>query len=157
MAKRGMRRTGVAVLVVLVLGALMLVTSGCDRGSGIDKAHLARGAALYAQHCARCHGAQAEGQLPAIPFGSADAERGFLAPALNGQGHCWYHSPAELFALIRDGTGVAGSPMPAWGERLSDTELVALIGYLHSLWPKRLQANYAARYAEELARLRERL
>jgi mono/diheme cytochrome c family protein len=137
------------LLAVLVLALL----SGCQRNFEPRPAQVSRGAALFAQHCAHCHGDKGIGKDPHNPFGSADPAKGFLAPALNGQGHCSYHLPYELFGLIKHGTGIKGSPMPAWGGRLSDGDIKAIIAYLFWLWPHGIQRLYAAHNLEPLRKL----
>ena len=103
------------------------------------------GAAIYASQCARCHGVRGVGQDPRRPFGGIDPALGLLAPSLDGQGHCWFHPPEELFHIIKEGSGIANSPMPPWGDRLSDAQIRAVIAYLHSLWPRHIQRLYKRR------------
>jgi mono/diheme cytochrome c family protein len=110
--------------------------------AGCQSREVRQGQALYASQCARCHGEEGVGQDPRRPFGGIDPALGPIAPALNGRGHCWYHPPGELFQIVKDGSSVPGSPMPAWGDRLSDTQIRAVIAYLHSLWPRYIQRQY---------------
>lgn len=68
-------------------------------------ADLPRGQALYARHCASCHGATGEGDGPGARF---------LLPApANLAAHDY--TPARLAQILWD--GVAGSAMPAWRDR----------------------------------------
>jgi mono/diheme cytochrome c family protein len=124
---------------MLALLAALTVGAGCER---TRTPQVRQGAALYAAHCVRCHGEGAVGQDPRRPFGGVDPRLGLLAPALDGRGHCWQHPPHELFELIKHGSSLPGSPMPAWGGRLNDADIRALIAYLHSHWPRRIQRQH---------------
>ena len=96
---------------------------------------VARGAALYAQHCAACHGARAEG-APNWHRPGADGKP--PAPPLDGSGHAWHHPQAQLKQTILDGTQGRGGGMPAWRGKLSEAEVDAVIAWFQSLWPPEL-------------------
>ena len=135
---RAPHRVLLALAVALLAGGLV---TGCHRGD------VARGRAVYERHCTRCHGPNGEGQNPAKPWGSlVPTVEGYIAPALDGRGHCWYHTPDEMFALIKHGTGRPGSTMPAWGVLLRDEDILRVIAYIRSLWPRRLR-----KFADSLA------
>lgn len=96
------------------------------------------GAAVYAQHCAACHGAQLEGQ----PNWRERSPDGLLpAPPHDESGHTWHHPDALLFAITKQGISqVIGQPdyrsiMPAYGGVLSDEEIVAVLSWIKSQWP----------------------
>jgi len=74
-----------------------------------------RGQAVYAANCAACHGEAGDGSGLA---GAAD----FTDVAFMRQ-----EKPAEFFEAIRD--GVAGSAMPAWGDRLTEMEIWDVLYY----------------------------
>ena len=127
--------------VVLIAAALLV--GGCtDRSATssaekpLDRAQAALGAKVYAQHCAACHGARLEGQANwrlRLPNGRLPA------PPHDDTGHTWHHPDLVLYETIRDGMGDPlrpGSPlrMPAWGGKLSDAEIRAVIEYFKSLW-----------------------
>ncbi len=88
---------------------------------GLDLA--ARGAAIYADDCAGCHGAPgqkpmafAKGMLPDPPdLAKAEAD--------------W--TPAELFWIVKHGIKMSG--MPAWGAAHSDADLWAVVAFLRDL------------------------
>ena len=138
---------------VLGLAILLMALAGCERQWAPRHADVAQGAALYAMHCANCHGPQGVGQNPADPFGSADPAVGFVAPALDGQGHCSAHTPAELMTLVRQGSSVPGSPMLGFGEKLSEAEQRSMVSYLFSLWPRPIQRIYEQQHRTELHRV----
>jgi len=94
-------------------------------------------AALYAQHCAACHGARGEGQPN---WWKAGPNGRLPAPPLDATGHAWQHADAELTELLTEGMATVAGPdyqtdMPAYGGRLSAPEIAALVGWMKSLWP----------------------
>ena len=96
-----------------------------------------QGETLYQRECARCHGADLKG------------ESGWQNPAANGRikapphdetGHTWMHSEQELFQLVKSGPGATAAPgyvsdMPAFGGRLTDDEIRAVLEFIASRWP----------------------
>jgi mono/diheme cytochrome c family protein len=103
-----------------------------------DAKLVARGQAVYRQHCAACHGVELEGQ----PDWKSRNERGRLpAPPHDASGHTWHHDDEVLFEVTKYGLGKhspAGyqSDMPAFGDKLSDDEIVAVLAYIKSRWPE---------------------
>jgi len=96
------------------------------------------GAALYARHCASCHGANLEGQ-PA--WRQPLPEGGYPAPPHDPSGHTWHHPDAQLFGITKLGgqaTAPAGfqSRMPAFRDVLSDAEIWAVLDFIKSTWPE---------------------
>ncbi len=123
-----------------VLGVLAVVTllAACERRTpapvpgerlfSVEK--VMQGARLYQQHCAQCHGPEAQGhpdwQTPGV----------VAAPPLDASGNAHRRAPAELAAVIRDGAARNGVPvMPGWKGRLSDGEVEAVIAWFQALWP----------------------
>lgn len=72
-----------------------------------DPAARARGAALFAEHCALCHGPRADGR--------GRRRTGFARPPADLRDPAWQTraTPRRTFAVIRE--GVAASGMPSWG------------------------------------------
>jgi len=87
-----------------------------------------QGNALYATHCAACHGDQGQG---ALNWTQADAAGIRPAPPLNGSGHAWHHSLADLTHTVIQGRGA----MPAWKDTLTEEEIMATLAWAQSLWP----------------------
>jgi mono/diheme cytochrome c family protein len=132
---------GLALAAVLVLW--LWPSSAGEPGSGWrDPEVTARGEALFRQNCSSCHGAAGIGENPARPMGGDKPEGGFLAPALDGTGHAWHHSPATLFGIIRNGSPARDSPMRGFAAMLSDEEISTVIAYFRSLWPPEIQDRY---------------
>jgi len=74
------------------------------------------GALLFQTYCAACHGFQGEGRI---------------GPALNAAGRVPRMDEATLREIIQQGR--PGTAMPAWGGRLSEEEIEALIRFLREL------------------------
>lgn len=96
------------------------------------------GKALYDGYCASCHGLALEGQ----PNWMTRDERGRLpAPPHDASGHTWHHSDRQLLAITRDGLAAIApryeTDMPAFGDRLSDAEILSILDYIKSYWPER--------------------
>ena len=131
------------VLNTLLLGLVAL--SGCDAGHPVDdpradprdsvKAEL--GAKVYAQHCAACHGAKLEGQADwrrRLPNGRMPA------PPHDESGHTWHHPDQVLFGITKHGLVPPYAPrdypsdMPAFGGKLTDDEIWAVLTFIKSRW-----------------------
>jgi mono/diheme cytochrome c family protein len=107
-----------------------------------DPEVVAQGRALYADHCAACHGANLEGQPD---WRQADADGYLPAPPHDETGHTWHHPDALLVEITRDGTeAVVGggyrSNMAGFGGNLSDDEIIAVLAFIKSTWPPRIIA-----------------
>lgn len=90
--------------------------------------YIAQGAAVYAQYCASCHGAKAEG----TPAG----------PSLDGSGHTWHHPLHVLRDKIENGFRV----MPAYRDRLSAQEIDNSIVWFQSLWSDEVYRTWYNRW-----------
>jgi mono/diheme cytochrome c family protein len=106
---------------------------------------VARGKAVYAQHCASCHGANLEGQADwrrRLPNGRLPA------PPHDASGHTWHHSDKQLFAMIRNGTAAMmpgyQTDMPAYMNTLSDADIWAVLSFIESTWPADIRARQQA-------------
>ena len=111
------------------------------------------GQQLYAMNCAACHGANLQGQ----PDWKHRLANGRMpAPPHDVTGHTWHHSDRDLFNLTKLGVAaVMGdgyeSDMPAFGEKLSDDDITAVLDYIKSTWPQRAQDSQAAITAADIS------
>jgi mono/diheme cytochrome c family protein len=139
------------LLLIINVGAILFLLVACGtrpttRPTNLadpgNRAQVALGQDIYARTCASCHGANLEGQpnwQQELPTG------GRPAPPHDETGHTWHHADETLFTIVRDG-GQAVSPpgyknnMPAFGSRLSDEEIWAVIAYIKRSWPPEIQA-----------------
>jgi len=131
-----MTRTIAAVACAALVAAC---GDGAPRIDARDAKQLAAGAAIYAQHCAACHGANLEGQpnwRRRLPSGRLPA------PPHDASGHTWHHPDTLLIGIVKNGlvppyapAGYA-SDMPAFAGVLRDDEIRAVLAYIQSRWPK---------------------
>ena len=135
------------ILALFALVAALLVACGPDHGEASPSAAAAVSAAptgqeLFAANCAACHGAEGEGQ-PDWHIGNDDGT--LPAPPLNGDGHTWHHADGLLYRIVSQGGAQFESPsdpgfksaMPAFEDRLSHEEIIAVLTYVKSLWATR--------------------
>ncbi len=106
--------------------AFLLLMSSLFAACG-DRVQIERGAALYAAHCAQCHGRELEGE----PDWQRRKPDGRLpAPPHDASGHTWHHPDSMLFEITKYGMlpphaheGYE-SDMPGFDGVLSDQEIV---------------------------------
>ncbi len=100
--------------LVILIGAV----SYTQAQTPAPRQQLEQGARLYAENCAVCHGANGEGRVGAT-----------LAKN-------WPSIRPDLRVRDTIENGIAGSPMPAWGQKnggpLSEAEIEALVAYILS-------------------------
>jgi mono/diheme cytochrome c family protein len=71
------------------------------------------------------------------------------APPHDATGHTWHHPDQVLFDLTKFGVQpIAGpdyrSAMPAFGDKLSDDEILAILSYIKSTWPPEIRRRQDA-------------
>jgi mono/diheme cytochrome c family protein len=130
----------------VVMAAATLVVVACGKGEPDKTAReaatagqagrtfttesLFSGVRLFHEHCAQCHGPEAQGhpdwQNPKVA----------AAPPLDGSGNVWKRRKQDMIAVIKEGVKRNGEPvMPAWKGRLSDREIEDIITWYQALWP----------------------
>lgn len=128
-----------------------------EESVGTDEA---RGAALYLEYCASCHGEELEGEMN----WHTPKEDGTLpAPPHDESGHTWHHGDALLFNYTKLGgqvalesAGVSGfqSGMPGFADQLSDREIRDILAFIKSTWPEKIRE--IQRQRTEVATTKER-
>lgn len=128
-------------VVLLLGGAIAAFATGERRGT--DEQRLARGAVLYADNCASCHGAELEG---AEDWQSYNPDGTLKPPPHDASGHTWHHSDDQLFTYTKlGGAGAMAdmpefkSGMPAFKDILSDDEIHAVLDFIKSTWPQKIR------------------
>ena len=90
------------------------------------------GRQVFAENCAVCHGAEAQGT------GGDWRERlddgSFPPPPLNGSAHAWHHPQEILLRVIDYGGAAMGGKMPEFIDVLEQEEKLAAIAYFQSFW-----------------------
>ena len=140
---------GGAALAVLglavVYAGLLAEPPGIDRADASNVELVALGEGLYRSECAACHGARLDGQAnwrSRLPDGSLPA------PPHDETGHTWHHPDALLFDVTKFGGAKNAPPgfvsrMPAFGEKLKDREIWAVLSYIKSAWPDHVRQRQA--------------
>ena len=135
----------------ITIVAIIAATAG--RAEVITPQTIQLGHSLYATNCASCHGASLQGQ----PDWKHRLASGRMpAPPHDVTGHTWHHSDRDLFDLTKLGVAaVMGdgyeSDMPAFGGKLSDDDIKAVLDYIKSTWPPRAQQSQAKITAADVA------
>ena len=153
----GVRAAGWAVAVVFATLLLFGCASSGEEASTSQV--IEEGREVYAATCAACHGAGGEGQ-PDWHVKKADGT--LPAPPLNGEGHTWHHADGLLYRVVSEGGQILEDPgldftsaMPAFGEQLSHSEIVAVLTYLKSLWGDRTSRGLSIRESQTLVSERD--
>lgn len=90
-----------------------------DQPVPVTAESLALGSELYSANCARCHGLEGQGTQ--------------RAPSLNVKSFLTGTNDAAIQQIIT--LGVPNTAMPAWGDRLADSEIQAITGFIRSWEP----------------------
>ena len=125
--------------------ALGFFDSG-TRDAAEDPQRIAMGRALYAQHCASCHGDRLQGQ----PNWRERKPDGRLpAPPHDETGHTWHHPDEQLFELTKKGVSAIvpnyQSDMPAFEGVLTDDQIRAVLAFIKSTWSAETRRRQEAR------------
>jgi len=123
MDERAGSRTGFRVLAYRLLAAGALL--GCHHAASDGDAAVDEDAErIFANVCARCHGADGKGGIAA---GAANAPRNFCDSAFQAS-----RTDEDLKQVIQKGKGA----MPAFGTLFSDSDLTGLVRKLRRFTPK---------------------
>ena len=133
--------------------AIAVIAAAPVWAEDVSPATIQLGQQLYAANCAACHGANLQGQ-PDWKHRLANGK--VPAPPHDVTGHTWHHSDRDLFNLTKLGVAaVMGdgyeSDMPAFGGKLSDDDIKAVLDYIKSTWPPRAQQSQAKITAADVA------
>ena len=133
--------TGLALVATVALGFVVMPTADANAQAGmlpyLDARRTAEGAAVYAEYCASCHGADLEGEPDwRVP----DADGYLPAPPHDETGHTWHHPDGLLIDIVTRGTeaivgGTYKSNMMGFGDVLSPAEIESVLAYIKSTWP----------------------
>ena len=139
-----MKYLAISAALVLAAPAGWLVLREPARIDPGDATQVARGAPIYAESCAACHGAQLQGEAD---WQTTNEDGTYRAPPHTEDGHTWHHADTLLFNYVKLGgaelfkdTPNYPSAMPGFGDTLSDRDIRDVLAFVKSNWPERAQA-----------------
>ena len=97
----------------------------------LDDVLVTSGADLYVRFCAECHGDDLAG---AAEWRVPNPDGSYPPPPQDSSGHTWHHGDELLVDLILKGSDFPQSRMPAFGDRLAESEVMAVLEFLKSSW-----------------------
>jgi mono/diheme cytochrome c family protein len=106
-----------AFATIIVVGLLLAANGALGQGGG---GLVKQGQEIFENNCAACHRTNGEG-LP-VKF-----------PALKGSAYVT-GDPGPVMATVLHGRRGKLGHMPAWGEKLKDQEIAAVISYIRGAW-----------------------
>ncbi|KAA0571895.1 c-type cytochrome [Azospirillum sp. Sh1] len=137
---------GLALAATVALAGAVMVAGPTVSADPTDAAQVARGKMVYAEQCASCHGSRLEGQTN---WQSRKADGRLPAPPHDATGHTWHHPDEDLFRITKQGIAAFAPPgyssdMPAFGGKLSDADIWAVLAFIKSSWPEDIRRRHAA-------------
>ena len=139
--RSSLRMAGIAVVAVAVVAATWLLAVPANPMSyaaspvRYTATAIARGGAIFAQHCATCHGAFGRGDAPA-------AVSLTIKPA-DLPGRTPSHRAGDLYWWIAH--GISDTPMPGFSRELSDRDLWSVVVYVRAVsdgWAARSMTRF---------------
>ena len=135
------------VLVGAVIYYLLSLANEAEANVALkhkDAAVVDLGRAVYAENCASCHGVALEGQAN---WQQRNADGYLPAPPHDETGHTWHHPDSYLFLMTKYGIEkMIGKPypnkMPAYVDKLTVEEILAVLSYIKSTWSGRIQRQH---------------
>jgi mono/diheme cytochrome c family protein len=130
-------KRGILLLAALGLGlsavaGYALLLNGIAGADATDPALVALGRSVYAEHCARCHGRNLEGEPD---WATPKADGTLPAPPHAPSGHTWHHGDELLFRYTKEGGAALAPPgfksaMPGFAATLSDEQIWAVLAFI---------------------------
>lgn len=127
-----------AICLLPVMAAPAFATEDAGLLPYRDPVAVRTGERIYADYCASCHGANLEGEEN---WRDRDADGYLPAPPHDPSGHTWHHPDSQLFEITKHGIeAMVGngyrSRMGGFGDILTDREILAVLAFIKSTWPK---------------------
>lgn len=136
-------RPGLIALVGVLFTGGVIADSGTSDAAverWYSRDHVERGGVVYAEHCAVCHGQNAEGTKN---WRQRSADGKFPPPPVDGTGHAWHHPMKILGAQIKFGAPGGQGSMPGFADKLSDDQIIDVIAWFQDRWPDETYATWA--------------
>ncbi len=97
-----------------------------------SEAQVQTGQQLFENHCAACHGLQAQGLV--ANWKQRDDNGLLPPPPLNGSAHAWHHAMPLLLEIVQQGGSLYDGSMPGFVDVLNTQEQLATVAYFQSYW-----------------------
>ena len=110
--------------------------------------NVSRGAAIFAQQCADCHGKGGQGSFT---WQQRGADGNFPPPPLNGTAHAWHHPLRALGSQIKFGAPGGSGSMPGFAQTLSDQDVIDVIAWFQEKWSDEIFAAWLVREQQSRA------
>ena len=101
-----------------------------------------QGQHLFQKKCAKCHGVNAEGEPD---WRQTDENGEYPPPPLNGLAYARHHTLDQLRQQIQVGSGMAKGEMPAFINKISTTDIDAVIAFFQSKWTDAIYQSWKTR------------
>ena len=133
-------KSGWVISLTVVVGLYVVFALARPTVANREAAQVDTGRRLYAAHCAACHGANLEGQAN---WRTRLANGRLPAPPHDASGHTWHHSDQVLLDITKKGPAAYpagyGTDMPAYADKLTDEDMVAILAFVKSTWPAEIR------------------
>jgi mono/diheme cytochrome c family protein len=107
------------------------------------ESYLRLGKTVFESNCMVCHGANGQGLAEDWKKPLADGT--YPPPPLNGTAHTWHHPASMLLRTINKGGKDMGGQMPAFAQKLSENEKVAVVAYVQNWWSDEIYGTWLQR------------
>ncbi len=101
-----------------------------------------QGQQLFKHKCAKCHGVNAEGEPD---WRETDDKGEYPPPPLNGQAYARQHTLDQLRQQIQVGSNIVDGEMPSFKNKLSATDIDAVIAFFQSKWTEAIYKSWQTR------------
>ena len=129
---------------VLSVGRVIAQSSTAADAAPVERWYspeqVARGAPVYAENCAVCHGQNGEGTKN---WRQRTDDGKFPPPPINGTGHAWHHPIKILGAQIKFGAPGGQGSMPGFADKLSDEQIVDVIARFQDTWSDKIYTAWS--------------
>jgi mono/diheme cytochrome c family protein len=144
------------LLIIFTLGIFLAISCSSKppdqkepvtKGRWFTQKQFQLGKQVFTTHCASCHGSRAQGIVE--DWKQRNPDGSFPAPPLDGSAHAWHHPLSVLVRQINEGGVKLGGTMPAFGDTLSDEEVIAAIAYFQSFWDEQTYDRWVQMNADQ--------